>query len=192
MRRLLVCGFGPFPEAPDNPSALAVARLKAEAWSPPGAQAVFAVLPTVWDKAAEVAVQAARASGSDGVLLTGVAVHASAFRVETQARNRASRTHPDAEGRFWPGETIDPQGASIRTVTAPAQAMCEALTALSLAAALSADAGDYLCNFTLYRMLGLVPDTAFLHVPPTGEQFGLDEIAAGIRAAAATFAAQRS
>jgi pyroglutamyl-peptidase len=192
MRRLLICGFGPFPEAPDNPSALAVAQLQAEGWAPPGAQAAFAVLPTVWDKAPEAAAQAARTAGSDSVLLTGVAVRASAFRVETLARNRASQVHADAEGQLWPSATIDPLGPPTRPVTAPTQAICETLTAQDLPAALSADAGDYLCNFTLYRLLGLVPATAFLHVPQIGQRFSLDDITAAIRAVAATFAARGS
>lgn len=192
MSRLLICGFGPFAQAPDNPTGLAVERLNRDGWAPPGGEAAYALLPTVWDEAPEAAFAALRDSRADAVLLTGVAVGAAGFRIETLARNHASQTHADAAGRLWLRGMVDPHGPDTRPITAPVQALLEAITAEGLPAALSSDAGDYLCNFTLYRVLAAGRRTAFLHVPATGELFSLDDIVTAIRAAATALAAQLS
>jgi pyroglutamyl-peptidase len=187
MSPLLICGFGPFSEAPDNPSALAVERLRQDGWAPPGVAVGYAVLPTAWTKAPETAFEAVRAISADAVLLVGVAVKSEAFRVETLARNRASQVHADAAGRLWPSAIIDAAGPAARPVIAPVEAMTAAIQAQGLPAALSSDAGDYLCNFTLFRLLAEVPMTAFLHVPAPGPRIGLDDILAAVRAAAQAF-----
>jgi pyroglutamyl-peptidase len=192
MSRLLICGFGPFPEAPDNPAALAVEQLKRVGWAAPGSEVHYAVLPTVWRRAAETALAAAREVSADAVLLVGVAVGADAFRLETMARNQAGTRHPDAEGLFCPGPLIDPDGPAARRVIAPVQALLAAIEAEGLPVGLSSDAGDYLCNFTLYRLLAEVPMTAFLHVPPLSARIDLDAIAAAVRAAAQAFARELS
>jgi pyroglutamyl-peptidase len=188
--RLLICGFGPFPEAPDNPAAKAVQQLDAQAWSPAGAEAAYFVLPTIWAEAPEEALVAAWAHDADAILLVGVAVSATSFRVETLARNQASRTHADAEGRYWPSAVIDPAGPQSVAVTAPVEAMLLAVAALGLTVERSSDAGAYLCNFTLYRLLTATaaPPVGFLHVPPACEGLGLDQIERAIQAAAQAFA----
>jgi pyroglutamyl-peptidase len=188
MSRLLICGFGPFPEAPDNPAALAVERLRLDEWAPRGATIDYAVAPTTWNGAAETASAAARKLSADAVLLVGVAIQADAFRVETVARNRVGMGRLDAEGLPWPKAWIDPQGPAERCVTAPVQAMLAAIEAQGLAAAASSDAGDYLCNFTLYRLLAEIPMTAFLHVPPLSALLALDDILNAIRASAQALA----
>ena len=189
MNRLLICGFGPFPDALDNPAAPAVERLKLDHWATSGATVEYAVLPTVWDEAPKTALEALKAFSAHAVLLVGVAVHAELFRVETRARNRVSQIHADAQGRFWPSPLIDDNGPAERFVIAPAQAMTAAIQARGLTAALSSDAGDYLCNFTLYRLLAEVPMTAFLHVPTLSPRIDLDSIVTAVRAAAQAFAA---
>lgn len=74
----------------------------------------------------------------------------------------------------------------------PVQAMLSAIETQGLPVGLSSDAGDYLCNFTLYRLLAEVPMTAFLHVPPLSARIGLDDIAAAVRAAAQALARELS
>jgi pyroglutamyl-peptidase len=190
--RLLICGFGPFPQAPDNPAALAVEQLRARAWSPPGLKTAYAVLPTVWAEAPAVALKAARSLGADAVLLVGVAVGATAFRIETLARNLASQTHPDAKGQYWLQATIDAAGPQDVAVTAPAHAMLLAVAAHGLPVEQSSDAGAYLCNFTLYRLLTATaaPPVGFLHVPPVGPGLDLHRIEQAIQAAAEAIATQ--
>ena len=191
MSRLLIAGFGPFPQAPDNPAAATVRRLMAERWAPPDAQAAYAILPTTWAGAAETALHAARTERADGVLLIGVAVGAQVFRVEQQARNRAGAGagRADADGLFWPSDVIDASGPSERRTSAPVHAMQDAIAAAGLPVTLSDNAGDYLCNFALYRMLAEQPMTAFLHIPPLGEHVGIEDLLTATRAAATAFTA---
>ena len=66
--------------------------------------------------------------------------------------------------------------------------MARTIQDLGLAADVSQDAGDYLCNFTLYRLLAQVPMTAFLHVPPVSEAAALDDIVKAVQAAASALA----
>jgi pyroglutamyl-peptidase len=188
MSRILIAGFGPFPQAPDNPAAQTVRQLSEERWSPPGAQAAYAILPTTWVGAVSTALEAAQ--GADAILLIGVAVGAAGFRVETRGRNVAGMGKADAEGQTWPSGMIDPDGPAERLAPAPIQAMRDAIADAGQPVILSDDAGDYLCNFTFYRTLAAQPMTAFLHVPEIGDGFALDDLAIAARAAATALAAQ--
>lgn len=193
--RLLICGFSAFPAAPRNPAQAVVERLRASRWAPENASAAYRVLPVLWAGSAE-AVEAALAEARfDGVLLIGVATRATAFRLETVGRNAASPTQRDHAGALWPRETISAEPGAELACTAPVDAMLSALHATGLPVERSADAGDYLCNFTLYRTLRLpdAPPTGFLHVPQArecaaGSAFGLDDIETAVRAVAETFA----
>jgi pyroglutamyl-peptidase len=194
MKRLLVCGFGPFPGAPQNPAAAVVRRLQAGAWTAPGTGVAYAVLPTIWTEAPRRATETARACGAEAVLLIGVAASARACRIETLARNFAGMAI-DAAGKAGPGGPIAAGGAPVLAVPFDAAALAAAASAAGAPVELSADAGDYLCNLTLYRLLAAGAPTAFLHVPMAREcdpsaAFGLDEIEAAARATVAALAAQ--
>jgi pyroglutamyl-peptidase len=191
--RLLVCGFGPFPGVPDNPAAAMIRRLQDEAWAPADAEAVYREIPTTWSGAVPAVADAMRGAAAHGVLLLGVASGAESFRVEMRAVNAASEK-PDAEGRLFPRRAISPLGPAVARATAPVEPMVAALHRARLPAYASSDAGDYLCNYTFYRVLTEIageprgPFIAFLHLPPVREDFGLDRIDVGVRAVAAAFA----
>ncbi|MDP1616376.1 hypothetical protein [Phenylobacterium sp.] len=195
--RLLLCGFGSFPEAPLNPSAAVIATLAREAWAPPGAEIDFLTLPVQWQGAAETILRQLQSTPAGGVLVVGVAVEAEAFRVETLGRNCASRDRPDQAGRVWGSPHVAEAGADVIAATAPCQAMASALETEGLPVTLSEDAGDYLCNFTLYRLLHAkaAPRVGFLHVPQAREcaetaAFDLAQIRQAVTAAAAAFCAE--
>lgn len=197
---LLICGFGPFPAAPANPAGRVIEALRARDWSPQGARAAYAVLPTLWAGAVEELGAAMAACDCTGVLLVGVAVKARGFRVELRARNRAAPARADAAGLMLGRDRVDLAGSSFVRVTAPVAEMFAALCAEGLPAAPSSDAGAYLCNYTLYRALTDVagrpdaPTIGFLHVPAARElagpaaAFTLEQIERGVRAAAQAFA----
>ncbi|MES2343608.1 MAG: hypothetical protein V4597_18205 [Pseudomonadota bacterium] len=169
--RLLVCGFGSFPAAPRNPAAVVVEALAQEAWSPRGVEMDYLSLSVAWTGSVE-AIQAALAERpADAVLVVGVATDSDAFRVETVGRNRAARAKPDHAGATWEGSVIRSDGPGALAATAPTDEMLGALIGSNLAARLSDDAGDYLCNFTLYRLLAeaAAPSVGFLHVPQARE-----------------------
>jgi pyrrolidone-carboxylate peptidase len=77
--------------------------------------------------------------------------------------------------------------------------MLQAIGRRELAAVASDDAGDYLCNFTLYRLLQAraADQIGFLHVPQAREcasdaAFTLAQVQAAVCAAAEAFAADLS
>ena len=196
---LLVCGFGPFPAAPENPASLVVQRLRDAHWSPNGADAAYAILPTEWRSADEVALVAMRNGGCAAVLLVGVAVRARKFRVETRALNRTAADRPDAAGQSLGRSLIEPDGAAALRVTAPVRPVLSALHLAGLPARTSNDAGAYLCNYTLHRVLAAQRAEAaertagFLHVPQARElvgaaaPFSLDDIKHAVCTAAQAY-----
>ena len=197
--RLLVCGFGAFPAAPRNPSAAAIEALAAQGWSAPGVAVDFLTLPVSWTNTIPLILDAVRARPADGILVVGVATTADAFRVETLGRNKASRTLVDHDGAPGPGPLISADGPGVIAATAPVSLMLDAIIRANLAARLSDDAGDYLCNFTLYGLLAAAaaPAVGFLHVPQArecadGASFDLADIEKAVRASAAAFAAALS
>lgn len=169
--RLLVCGFGSFPAAPRNPAAAIVETLAQEAWAPPGFEVEYLTLPVAWTRSVETIQEVLAERSADAVLVVGVATESDAFRVETMGRNRAGRAKPDDRGEVWEGSLIKPDGPGALASTAPTDEILDALIGSHLAARLSDDAGDYLCNFTLYRLLAeaAAPSVAFLHVPQVRE-----------------------
>lgn len=193
--RVLICGFGAFPAAPRNPSEATIAALAAEGWAPPGAEVAYLPLPVAWRASAEVVLDRIAAEPVDAVLVVGVAVGADAFRVETQARNIGAE-RLDHAGETWTQPVILADWAKTLPVTAPAAMMLQALHAQGLPARLSDDAGDYLCNFTLFRLLAAsaAPSIGFLHVPQVSEcaggaVFSLGDVRRGVCACATMMAA---
>jgi pyroglutamyl-peptidase len=192
-KRLLICGFGAFPGVAHNPSEAVVERLREDSWTPPGVAAHYAILPTTWAGAAPALSQAVEQSGAMGVLLTGVAAGATAFQVELQARNCASATAFDALGLRHAEGPVAASGAATLDCTAPIGAILAAIRAAGLPAELSSDAGDYLCNFTLYHLLAdrrAGPPCGFLHLPRANDDpFGLDDLERAVKAAACAMGA---
>jgi pyroglutamyl-peptidase len=185
--RLLVCGFGAFPGVSENPAQAVVERLLSQAWAPEGAVADYLLLPTAWEGSAEMIWEAARGGPADAVLVLGVAGGAEGFRVEQGARNCVAVDRADASGALWPEPRIS-EGPDAAGCTAPVEAMAAALRRQGLPASVSADAGDYLCNFVFYRLLTEVASqdsrllAAFLHLPdlrPLGAMT-LDDVERGV------------
>jgi len=197
--RLLLAGFGSFPAAPLNPSAAVIASLARESWAPKGAVVDYLTLPVQWQGATETILRQLQTSPADGVLVVGVAVEAETFRVETLGRNVASPERPDQAGRVWGSACVAEAGEDVIASTAPCQAMASALETEGLPVSLSQDAGDYLCNFTLYRLLHAkaAAHVGFLHVPQAREcaesaAFELAQIRQAVCAATAAFCAELS
>jgi pyroglutamyl-peptidase len=193
--RLLICGFGAFPEAPKNPAQAVIESLAAAGWSPPGADAAYLVLPVAWSRSAETVLEALAREPADAVLVVGVAVSAEAFHVERLGRNAAACERPDHDGALWPHPEILPGAGPEQWASAPTRSMLAAIERAGLPARLSEDAGDYLCNFTLYRLLAAnaAPAVGFLHTPQArecaeGARFSLADIEAAVRAAAEAMA----
>jgi pyroglutamyl-peptidase len=195
---LLICGFGPFPAAPENPAGIVVGRLKEQGWKPSDFGAAYAVLPTEWEGAPAAALAAVRAASASGVLLVGVAVKAIGFQIELRAVNHADPVAVDAAGAACGRTVVAPDGPELLPCTAPAEQMLEIMRGHNLSTGVSTDAGAYICNATYYHLLAEagVP-VVLLHVPQAmecGPPGGvvLAEIERAVQVAAEAFAADLS
>ncbi len=170
-RLLLICGFGPFPGVPHNPSAKAaadVARRRRPALS--GWRTQVEILPTLWTSPDLIARLVARHRPA-AILLLGVARRRRALCLETQAVNAANR-FPDAAGRHGPARLL-PGAPPLHPAPAATAALLKALRSTGLPARASRDAGRYLCNAVYFRALDVAargtaqgaPPVVFVHLP---------------------------
>lgn len=179
MTRLLLTGFGPFPSAPLNPSAQIVQALAVH--PPDGLSLVTHILPVIWRDAQIRIAALIRETRPDAILHLGLATKRISIGVETRARNACSRLHPDAEDTCRISGTIDPRGSGIRHARLDCASIVATLRKHRLDAELSDDAGDYICNETLYLSLGSdVPRVGFIHVPMPDVRMSLQAMTDGL------------
>ncbi|MGH6926293.1 MAG: hypothetical protein ACRED5_21400 [Propylenella sp.] len=171
--KLLVTGFGPFPGAPENPTEALVRALADEPAEAFGASALkAAVLPTDYRRSWQMLLRLFAGFRPDVVVHFGLAQKINAIHVERIGRNAVSPEKPDATGHALRSGRARRTGPEVLHSTLPVSAIVAALTEAGFPAALSDDAGDYVCNATLYRSLYAVPTTrrvGFVHVPPEGK-----------------------
>ena len=179
MKTLLLTGFGAFPGAPDNPTQTIVTRLATHPLA--GATLVTQILPVIWRDADARITQLIADTQPDAILHLGLATQRKVISVETRARNEATRLLPDADNICRTSGTIDPQGPGLRHARLDSASIVNLLTARGLKAEASDDAGDYICNHTLYLSLGSdVPTVGFIHLPMPDEVMSLQAMTDGI------------
>ena len=163
--RLLVVGFGPFPGVARNPSGHLARALAGSArlHRVLGAKPRCLVLPTAYD-AIGARLAPALSERPDAVLLFGVAKRARRVRVEACARNRVSLLAPDASGRAATRFLLDAEGPAERRAARAGRAV-RIVKAGGVDAALSRDAGRYLCNAAYYAALAADLPALFIHIP---------------------------
>jgi pyroglutamyl-peptidase len=166
--RVVLAGFGPFPGAPFNPSALMVEAL-ARRRRPALADIEFTthVFATAY-AAVDRNLPKLFAAKPDIVLIFGLAGRRRELCIETRARNAVSVLFPDASGyRPKPG-IIAEGGPQSRRGNAPFARLLGAVRPL-IPARLSRDAGRYLCNYAYWRALERMhqgaPLVQFVHIP---------------------------
>ena len=167
--RVLITGFGPFPRAPFNPSAV-VAKALARRRRPALAELIRSshVFATRY---ADIDLDLPRllAQRPDIVLMFGLAGRTRELRIETRARNAISSLFPDA-GKHQPRHrAIDTGALPARLGRAPFTRVAAALRSRKVPVRLSRDAGSYLCNYAYWRALAAAPDgrplVLFVHIP---------------------------
>lgn len=169
--RLMVTGFGPFPSAPSNPTEALVRTLAEARPEAFGAGALKTVLlPTEYRRSWEVLRRHYARFRPDVVVHFGLSARAEAIHVESRALNHVATARPDASGGGAIPLRARRHGPEEIAVTLPAEPLVTALQAAGFEAALSGDAGGYVCNATLYRSLFAAPAgrrVGFIHVPPS-------------------------
>ena len=95
-----------------------------------------------------------------------------AIHIECVGRNAVEPAKPDAVGHAPSSPRLAEDGPETLASTFPAGRFSRPLRDAGFPAALSDDAGAYVCNATLYRSLHVAPATrrvGFVHVPPEGK-----------------------
>jgi pyroglutamyl-peptidase len=169
--RILITGFGPFPGAPYNPTPALVARLL-RIRRPALADVtltshIFSVAYDAVDRDLPVVIAQHR---PDALLMFGLAARTPHIRIETRARNAISALWPDAS-HVNVGRTLIAGRADAKLFGPHTRLLARAAQASGLPAALSRDAGRYLCNYLCWRGIEAVEQpnsvqlAAFVHVP---------------------------
>jgi pyroglutamyl-peptidase len=169
MTRVVIAGFGPFPGAPINPSALlvkALARRRRPALA--GVERVTHVFSTSY-AAVDRDLPKLLALDPDIVLVFGLAGRREQLCIETRARNAVSLTFPGADRcRPLQGAIVIGKPRSLRG-NAPFATLLGAARE-KFPSRLSHDAGRYLCNYAYWRSLQEAkhgrPLVQFVHIPP--------------------------
>jgi pyroglutamyl-peptidase len=168
---VLITGFGPFPGAPFNPTEV-LAKELARRRHPAFANVrrishVFRVSYEAVDRDLPALLASER---PDALIMFGLAARTRHVRIETRARNALSRSVPDVGGHLPRSGTILAGGPAALPLRAPAQRLLMAARSTGLPAALSRDAGHYLCNYLCWRAAEAARNGAprlasFIHVP---------------------------
>jgi pyroglutamyl-peptidase len=168
--RVLLIGFGPFPGAPFNPSAVlvkALARRRRPALA--NIKRVTHIFATTY-ASVDHDLPKLLAQKPDVVLMFGVAGRRRHLCIETQARNAVSVLFPDASGHRPRHNVIVRGGPAVLMGHAPFATLRGAARSGAFPARLSRDAGRYLCNYVYWRALEQVcvggPLVQFVHIPP--------------------------
>lgn len=170
--RVLLTGFGPFPGAPFNPTAVlvkALANRRRPALA--GIERSTHVFATSY-AAVDRDLPKLLAWRPDIVLAFGLAGRRRQLCIETRAHNAASMLFPDASGRRPRDAVIERGGPAALKGRAPFAFLLGALRGSRLPARLSYDAGRYLCNYAYWRVLRRSTDgrplVQFIHIPAVG------------------------
>jgi pyroglutamyl-peptidase len=201
---ILITGFGPFPGAPFNPTEPLVLALARRRLGERRIAHVFRVSYAAVDR--ELPALLAREQPR-ALVMFGLAGRTRHLRIETRARNTFAPAMPDADGYTPVATAIAPAAPALLPLRAPARRLVLAARTAGVPAALSGDAGRYLCNYLCWRAAeaaraGAPRLVAFVHVPsvrrvqapPSRRQPGLtmvDLIRAGEAIVRAALAAAR-
>jgi pyroglutamyl-peptidase len=171
MPTILITGFGPFPGSPYNPTCRLVQRLvRLRRPRLADAKIVAHIFPTSYAAVDLDLPKLIAKHRPDALLMFGLAPRAHWLRIETRARNSVVLL-PDVSGVALASHTIRPRGPAVLSMPAPAQRLLAAIRTTRVPAALSRDAGRYLCNYLCWRAAEATGNkngprlAAFVHVP---------------------------
>jgi pyroglutamyl-peptidase len=171
--RILVTGFSGFPGAAKNPTAQMIAALAKyrSRLARAGIQLELVTLLVVYAQVASHLSFLAHRLQPDAILHFGLAGRRKVLCIETRARNRLSLLHYDAAGMRAERQAIRSGAPFVERSTFPTALVAAALRRAGLRADLSIDAGDYVCNQTLFLSLSHnhAPLVGFIHVPCLGQ-----------------------
>jgi len=167
---VLLTGFAPFGARRRNESGMAVQAVRRRVR---GADVVVRILPVSWARALPALRRDLSDPGLRAVVLCGEAARRRDVSVEVRARNRCARL-ADEDGRRPRSDRLAANAPAQRAATWSARSLVAVLRRAGARAVVSRDAGTFLCNAILFRVLGHadvrrrgVPVT-FVHLPIPG------------------------
>jgi pyroglutamyl-peptidase len=165
--RVLVTGFEPFGGSDVNPSGEIARSLDGREVQ--GATVVGRVLPVRWFVAIRTAVDAARETAADAVIMLGQAGMRGAMAIERIGINVCEgKDNAGEDGAGRPVIEGGPDGVFSRL---PIHEVMAAMRAAGVPAEISNSAGTYLCNHAAYGVTHTLSVPAgFIHVPMLPEQ----------------------
>ncbi|WP_325176614.1 pyroglutamyl-peptidase I [Paenibacillus alkalitolerans] len=174
---LLLTGFEPFGDHPENPTERLVRSLDRNEFK--NVILETAILPVVFDKCVVKLMETVAAVRPDAVICCGLAAGRAAVTVERIGINvkdvgdgTARRDNRGAEPH---GEPIVPGGPDGLFATIPVEQIVRNIKHAEIPAEISNTAGTYICNNTLYGILYQVRErqlpirAGFIHFPATPE-----------------------
>ena len=164
MKKILITAFEPFGVREANASAAVLEKLPDRIC---GCQSEKVLLPVVYGKAAETALQ----HPADYIFLLGEAGGRDSVTPELQAVNLRETRIPDNEGNTPAAESIIPDGPCVYSTPFPVSQIVQQMKKEKYSIEVSGDAGRYVCNDTFY-LTGInsqVP-VSFIHVPAQEEK----------------------
>jgi len=174
MKRVLLTAFEPFGGQSLNPSQEVARVLQGVTFE--GLSLEICVLPVERFRAVARTLEAMKRFTPDVVVMLGEAGGRTGLTLETVAVNLDDFQIPDAAGQQPRGESIVGSGPWELYATLSVQVLVDRLTKAGFPAALSSDAGRYLCNRLLYVVLytiaqaGFHTQAGFIHLPYLPEQ----------------------
>ena len=162
--KILVTGFTPFDGDSRNPSEELLGHLKGKTWP---FELVTDLLPVSFSRSTkQIAMTIAREKPAL-VIMTGLAKNRSDITVERIGINWVDARIEDVDGEKPVNQKINLAGEDGLFTRLPVLAMIDASRAAGVPAKLSTSAGEYVCNYLLYRVLQENPQTpvGFIHLP---------------------------
>lgn len=172
-KTLLIAGFGAFPGHRDNPARRLVERLgrRKRAFALAGIDLHVATLPVEREALSPLLYRLFARRSPDAVLLLGVAARRRKLTVEAFARNRVSLLKPDAAKQYAWSERIAHGAPGLLRSPFAVERLAALARRTGVPAAVSRDAGDYLCNEALFLSLLMDRRACFVHIPDwTGDR----------------------
>jgi pyroglutamyl-peptidase len=168
--KILITGFGPFPGAPFNPTEPLVKALARPRHPSANVRRVTHIFRVSYEAVDRELPDLLAREKPDVLVMFGLAGRTKHVRIETRARNALARRLPDVGGHVPLAATIVPDAPPTLPLRAPGQRLVMAARAAGVPAALSRDAGRYLCNYLCWRAAEAAGDraprlTTFIHVP---------------------------
>jgi len=177
MKRVLVTGFPPFPGRPVNPSQQIVEQIRSGAVAIPGVQLAAELLPVEYVGIETEFFRCLRDHDPDLWLAFGVGRGVCDFRLESVGRNLDNAEHPDNAGEVRLGVPILAGGPGELFSPHDLKSLQRLLTRQGFSAAVSQDAGRYLCNhlqyFALYHLPSFRKKCQFLFTHLAPDESGL-------------------